>query len=486
MRDYTAQWLKSGGNLEEFNRELGEIAKKRGITNWEQDEDTYIGIGRGLEAVGVEGARVQVAEDAARRLGSPANAVDRRRLPRALAALRRLPSSLLVACALCSAPAARGAFVDYLYIEANAGGSSAGHVAIRFEDQVYRYQNDSFEILRMAQDDYEDFRHLYSVLENRTIHIGRIETSDQTAARVRDRFNERYLVQSAHLDALASLRRDLELLEWLKRGGDDAPPLPGVGFFERDRRVASSPARERLVERARARHGDDALGRRIEALRAEVASLRPGPAAYASIRVSPDSFPPAHYGFADRYRNAVTAIRALEALRDGPPLDRRASLTPTGDEFALTAAELAGLKRYAASLEEDLLELLESPRPDWGFPFLRRTGAAHRAGRDVGLGAPGPAGRFPRRYGAPAGRGAAKPGFRGRDARRAAVAVRRGALGVAGGSGDARARLRPAGGDGGRLFEFRSAMAEQRPTRVTGGVLVPAGPAAGVAPLARC
>ena len=59
VRDYTAQWLKSGGNVEEFNRELGKIAKKRGITNWEQDEDTYIGIGRGLEAVGVEGARVQ-------------------------------------------------------------------------------------------------------------------------------------------------------------------------------------------------------------------------------------------------------------------------------------------------------------------------------------------------------------------------------------------------------------------------------------------
>lgn len=59
VRDYTAQWLKSGGSIDEFNRELGKIAKKRGITNWEQDEETYIGIGRGLEAVGVQGARVQ-------------------------------------------------------------------------------------------------------------------------------------------------------------------------------------------------------------------------------------------------------------------------------------------------------------------------------------------------------------------------------------------------------------------------------------------
>lgn len=59
VRDYTAQWLKSGGDIDEFNREVGKIAKKRGITNWEQDEETYVGIGRGLEAAGVEGARVQ-------------------------------------------------------------------------------------------------------------------------------------------------------------------------------------------------------------------------------------------------------------------------------------------------------------------------------------------------------------------------------------------------------------------------------------------
>ena len=168
--------------------------------------------------------------------------------------------------------------MDYLYIEANAGGSSGGHVAIRFEDQVYHYQNDSFEILRMARDDYEDFRHLYSVLENRTIHIGRIETSDQTAAHVRDHFNERYLVQTrTPRRAGSSLRRDLELLEWLKRGGDDAPPLPGVGFFERGH-GSPRPRRVSGSSRARARdHGDDALGRRIEALRADVASLRPGP-----------------------------------------------------------------------------------------------------------------------------------------------------------------------------------------------------------------
>jgi len=59
VSDYTAQWMKSGGGVDEFNREVGKIAQKQGITDWEQDEDTYIGIGRGLEAYGVEGARVE-------------------------------------------------------------------------------------------------------------------------------------------------------------------------------------------------------------------------------------------------------------------------------------------------------------------------------------------------------------------------------------------------------------------------------------------
>jgi hypothetical protein len=59
VRDYTYQFVLSGGPIEEFSRGLGPIAEKRGVADWESNEDTYEGIGRGLKRTGVSGARLE-------------------------------------------------------------------------------------------------------------------------------------------------------------------------------------------------------------------------------------------------------------------------------------------------------------------------------------------------------------------------------------------------------------------------------------------
>jgi len=48
VRDYTAAYVKSGGQIADFDKKLGELAKARGITNWEENMATYEGIGQGL------------------------------------------------------------------------------------------------------------------------------------------------------------------------------------------------------------------------------------------------------------------------------------------------------------------------------------------------------------------------------------------------------------------------------------------------------
>jgi hypothetical protein len=48
VRDYTASYVKSGGRMEDFRKRLGELAKERDITNWEENMVTYEGTGRGL------------------------------------------------------------------------------------------------------------------------------------------------------------------------------------------------------------------------------------------------------------------------------------------------------------------------------------------------------------------------------------------------------------------------------------------------------
>ena len=59
VRDYTQQFVLSGGEMSSFTQGIAKIAEKRGVTNWEQDEETYEGIGRGLKKTGVSGQRLE-------------------------------------------------------------------------------------------------------------------------------------------------------------------------------------------------------------------------------------------------------------------------------------------------------------------------------------------------------------------------------------------------------------------------------------------
>jgi len=60
VRDFTAAYVQSGGNVDGLRREIGALAKKHGVTDWENDESTYKGIGAGLAKAG----RRQVEVDA--------------------------------------------------------------------------------------------------------------------------------------------------------------------------------------------------------------------------------------------------------------------------------------------------------------------------------------------------------------------------------------------------------------------------------------
>ena len=60
VRDYTQAYAKSGGDYSEFTRGLGSIATKHGVSNWEADMDTYVGIGEGLKKGGVTPMQLEV------------------------------------------------------------------------------------------------------------------------------------------------------------------------------------------------------------------------------------------------------------------------------------------------------------------------------------------------------------------------------------------------------------------------------------------
>jgi len=56
VRDHTVSYLRSGGDVQAFQAELAEVARQRGISDWEASNATWEGIGEGLARAGVSGA----------------------------------------------------------------------------------------------------------------------------------------------------------------------------------------------------------------------------------------------------------------------------------------------------------------------------------------------------------------------------------------------------------------------------------------------
>jgi hypothetical protein len=48
VRSTTEAYAKSGGPFDAYQKKLGDLAKDRGVTNWEENLGTYVAIGEGL------------------------------------------------------------------------------------------------------------------------------------------------------------------------------------------------------------------------------------------------------------------------------------------------------------------------------------------------------------------------------------------------------------------------------------------------------
>jgi hypothetical protein len=58
VSDYTAAHLQSGGTPDELRRQIGILAEKHGITDWENNQSTFRAIGQGLAKAGYRQVQV--------------------------------------------------------------------------------------------------------------------------------------------------------------------------------------------------------------------------------------------------------------------------------------------------------------------------------------------------------------------------------------------------------------------------------------------
>lgn len=259
-------------------------------------------------------------------------------------------------------------YADFVYVDANEGSASGGHVALRLGDRTYHFGHHEPGVLRLDRDESDRFAHVYSALENRNLEILRIEVSAETFGRLRSSFNERYLTEEQEFRVVDGLIRDRALLEdW--RDGEATVAVPGAGYFEATDGSSDSPL-DRLRARVARRYGGDVVARRRAAAREELFAAGEIVAARVPPLAAASRHPPAGYGPHDRAVDAAALLMALSVLEDGASLRGEAVVEVAADGFVLDAPLRGALARVAEQIEDDLVDSMASRRPDVGVVLL--------------------------------------------------------------------------------------------------------------------
>ncbi len=269
------------------------------------------------------------------------------------------------------------AAIELLHVEANEGGSSGGHAALRFGDATFHFQN-AAGLLLLVREDSRGFVHDYALLQNRPIHVRPIAVAPEAEQAARERFQTRLSAQRSQLDELGALREERALLGLLVRSARgereserEGLRIPGAGYFVGPGTVApTDPALAALRQLALRGRGPGVLAGLRGELRAAMARLEPDLAAGPMLRLDPEARLPLRYGFGARYADLAAARAALEILAEARAL--RPETVRTADEPALLLAsdERRELGAFADRLRAGLIRLLAGSRPDWGRALL--------------------------------------------------------------------------------------------------------------------
>jgi hypothetical protein len=254
--------------------------------------------------------------------------------------------------------------VDYLYVDANEGGSSGGHVALRVGEDVFHFEYRRPGILALRREPFDEFVEEYARRENRTIEVSRIPVTEENYRQLHDRFRRRHLIQRQHLDALERLRSGRRTLEEL-RAGEVA--IEGAGFFSAD--VASEQPLLALRQRVLDTYGARFLAERRAELMERLAWLDPSPVRNP-LPVAAGQMPTPTYEFPQRYRDTLTALVALEMLASARALLATTTITSSDEALTVRDDEAVLLPQLSEALAASLVRLVDSRRPDWGFPLL--------------------------------------------------------------------------------------------------------------------
>lgn len=253
---------------------------------------------------------------------------------------------------------------QYIYIEANEGSSSGGHVAIQFEDEVFHYQYTG-GMTRLIRDEADSFQFDYRYLQNRTLHVADVEVIESTFHRLQTHFKQQFWDQERQFKRLQALENDILLLEWLqaqKLDTDTIAPktlnVSGAGLFytpqalpkdsgDCNTAAAASSVFDPLQQQIRQQYGHTFLAQLKQQLLQDIHQL------------TPDQANTSDYDFSQRYLDLLSGLLAVQVVMDKRTLNRDACHQFEVTQWQLDAAKVRLLKAYQQRLLKSAQTLLQ-------------------------------------------------------------------------------------------------------------------------------
>ena len=285
--------------------------------------------------------------------------------------MRRFFFEVLLIFALFHSPTARPAnpqTLDYLYIEANVGNASGGHVAAKLGDVVYHFQNNDGYV-RLTREDWDHFRFFYNDVDNRNIHVASIPLHAGSGEKISNRLSLLLMIENRHADYLKALQTDAELLrenqqssQWLQNSQllffapSRTPPL---WFSSLRTQLEGNKHPGFLIDKRRA------LTRELTALSYAPSALQ--------LPLTPDRYPNYPQTFSEQIEDLIANWIALSVISEGwrlqpnliTDLSDWSQATRQGSNH-LSAKEIQSLRCYQKILQGAIRNILDVPFPGSG------------------------------------------------------------------------------------------------------------------------
>ncbi len=288
--------------------------------------------------------------------------------------------------------------ISIIYIESNTGDSSGGHAALRTGTHVFHFQHGEDGLLMLHRERWKAFRYYYNDLGNRNMHEAVLAFPREVTQQIWQHLTCRLIEQDIRISRLHDLQDDVKLTERLSLASQ-AFAVRGYGLFIHKPNSGgreSAGLRQEIAER----FGADFLRTLRHAIATRLAHLpysledRSSDSDTAISRHSTGAAPPHPLvkgmdtppSPLKPYREQLALYAAITVLDTcmgvDPSLLIAAPPWPEGSD-RLSPGEKTEMERYRNFFKQSIISLLESKRPDRGFPLLLATARYLAATRSI-------------------------------------------------------------------------------------------------------